>query len=412
MDNNNLSSPCQTLTSRPVLHRAKVVWPISRPAIEDGAVAVAGGVILDVGRFKLLRRQWPTAQVGEQHEGSVLPALINAHAHLDLSALAGQAQSDDGMANWIRSLIAAREGLNATQQERAQAQALASMRTSGTGIVGDISSSASFLEDDNRRTVLACTFVEVFGLHTESLDTALNRLPESAQELVASGRAGVSLAAHAPYTTSASLFKGVKAWGTARAKTVSTHVAESEDEIVFLRTGQGPLKDLLEERGMDPGQWRPPDCGGVAYLDRLGFLDPLSLCVHVVQVSQEEIHLLKGSGAGVCLCPRSNLFLGHGLPPVERFLEAGISCALGTDSLASNYDLNLFKEMAVLMDQCGIGPDTALAMATLYGARNLGMAGLYGSLEKGKKWLAIRIAATDSEAMVASGCEGALEWLE
>ena len=184
-----------------------------------------------------------------------------------------------------------------------------------------------------------------------------------------------------------------------------------KEEILFLRTGKGPLKDLLEERGMEPDQWRPPECGGVAYLDRLGFLDSLSLCVHVVHVSQEEIQLLKRSGAGVCLCPRSNLFLGHGIPPVARLLEAEIPCGLGTDSLASNHDLNLFKEMAVLVDQCGIGPDTVLAMATLHGARNLGMAGLYGSLEKGKRWLAIRVMAMDSGTIVATGCEGALEWL-
>jgi cytosine/adenosine deaminase-related metal-dependent hydrolase len=96
---------------------------------------------------------------------------------------------------------------------------------------------------------------------------------------------------------------------------------------------------------------------------------------------------------------------------VAQFLEAEINCGLGTDSLASNDDLNLFKEMAVLLDQCGIRPDTALAMATLHGARNLGMAGLYGSLEKGKSWLAIRVAAKDSETIIAAGCEGALEWL-
>jgi cytosine/adenosine deaminase-related metal-dependent hydrolase len=285
------------------------------------------------------------------------------------------------------------------------------MRTFGTGIIGDINSSGSFLENDNQQAVLTRTFVEVFGLHVERLETALNRLPEPAQERVGVDQEEVSLAVHAPYTASASLFREVKAWGAARGKIVSTHVAESEEEILFLRTGKGPLKDLLEERGMEPDQWRPPECGGVAYLDRLGFLDSLSLCVHVVHVSREEIQLLKRSGAGVCLCPRSNLFLGHGMPPVARLLEAEIPCGLGTDSLASNDDLNLFKEMAVLVGHCGIGPDTVLAMATLHGARNLGMAGLYGSLEKGKRWLAIRVAATDSETIVAAGCEGALEWL-
>jgi cytosine/adenosine deaminase-related metal-dependent hydrolase len=374
-------------------------------------VAVAEGVIWDVGPFHLLRRHWPEAQVSEQDEGAVLPALVNTNAHLDLSAMAGQVKPEGGMADWIRRLIAARERLSADQQEQAHLKALASMRTFGTGIIGDINSSASFLKEEDQGAVLALTFVEVLGLHVKSLHSGLNTLPEPAQQLVAHGREGLSLAAHAPYTTSAALFREVKAWGAARAKVVSTHVAESEEEIIFLRTGKGPLGDLLEERGMDPGRWKPPRCGGVAYLDRLGFLDSLSLCVHVVHVSEAEIHVLKRSGAGVCCCPRSNIFLGNGLPPVARYLETGIPCSLGTDSLASNDDLNLFEEMAVLINQCGLRPDTVLAMATLHGARNLGMAGLYGSLEKGKRWLAFRVAATNSETIVAAGCEGALQWL-
>jgi cytosine/adenosine deaminase-related metal-dependent hydrolase len=315
------------------------------------------------------------------------------------------------MADWIRRLIAAREKLSADQQEQAHTEALASIRAFGTGIIGDINSSAGLFMADNQGTVLTRTFVEVLGMGIDSLRQALNRLSEADQQLMASGREELSLAPHAPYTTSASLFREVKAWGKARAKIVSTHVAESEEEIIFLRTGKGPLRDLLEERGMVPGQWQAPGCGGVAYLEQLGFLDNLSLCVHVVQVSQEEIDLLKRSGAGVCLCPRSNLFLGNGLPPVAEFLKEEIPCGLGTDSLASNEDLNLFKEMAVLVDYCGVSPETALAMGTLHGARSLGMAGLYGSLEKGKRWLAIRVFARDSETTIEAGCEGALQWL-
>ncbi len=410
------ASPCQEaprlrvpVSPRPVIHRGELVLPITRPPIENGAVVVAEGVILDVGPFHLLRRQWPAAQVSEQEEGSVLPALVNIHAHLDLSALAGKVKPEGGMADWIRSLIAARERVSAALQEEAHFKALASMRASGTGIVGDINSSAASLKSQDR--VLTRTFVEVLGLHVEGLRRALYSLPETAQQLMDSGLEEVSLAAHAPYTASASLFREVKAWGSTRAKIVSAHVAESEEEIVFLHSGKGPLRDLLEERGMDPGRWQPPGCGGVSYLDRLGFLDCLSLCVHVVHIGDEEINLLKRSGAGVCLCPRSNLFIGNGLPPVAHILDAGIPCGLGTDSLASNDDLNLFREMAVLVDQCGTRPDTVIAMATLNGARNLGMAGLYGSLEKGKRWLAIRVAATDSEAIVAAGCAGALQWL-
>ena len=397
--------------SRPVLHRARLVVPITQPAIEDGAVVVADGIILEVGPFQQLRRQWLEAPARDHGEVVLLPALVNGHAHLDLSGLAGQVQTRDSMAEWIRSLLTARERLSQSQLEQARLQSLASLHAFGTGIVGDIDSSATFAGEDSDGTLVVRTFVELFGLQIESLEAAMDRLPQPARRILANGQENVSLAVHAPYTASESLLRQAKDWTSERAKVVSVHAAESEEEILFLRTGKGPLRDLLEERGMEPGRWQPPGCGAVTYLDRLGFLDALSLCVHVVQVSEEEIHLLQRSRAGVCLCPRSNLFIGNGLPPVRQFLDAGVHCAIGTDSLASNTDLNLFEEMTVLVDQCGIGPDVVLAMATFHGARNLGLTSHYGSLEKNKRWLAIRVAATDIESVIAAGCQGALEWL-
>jgi cytosine/adenosine deaminase-related metal-dependent hydrolase len=414
----NLYSPRQPapesqrrLDVRPVLNRARLVVPIAQPAIEDGAVVVADGLILDVGPFHQLRRHWLEAPAKDHGETALLPALVNGHAHLDLSGLSGQVQAEGSMAEWIRNLLAARERLDPVQLEEARLESLASLRALGTGIVGDIDSSASFTGADTDGTFIVRTFVELLGLQTESIAAAMERLPDSALKVLENGQEDVSLAAHAPYTTSAPLLREVKAWTSARAKVVSIHAAESEQETMFLHTGKGPIRDLLEERGMDPDKWQPPGCGAVTYLEELGFLDSLSLCVHVVQVSQEEIQLLQRSGATVCLCPRSNLFMEHGLPPVNRLLEAGIPCAIGTDSLASNTDLNLFEEMAVLLDHCKLDPNVVLTMATFYGASNLGMASHYGSLEKGKRWLAIRVAATEIESIIASGRQGELAWL-
>jgi len=315
------------------------------------------------------------------------------------------------MAEWIRTLLAAREQLGEDHLEQARALALDSLGVFGTGIVGDINSSGSFSTGQPNDMVITQTFLEIFGLHTENLEVAIDRLPPAARNLLVDSQESVSLAAHAPYTTSGPLLKQIKEWGTARAKVISVHAAESEEEIHFLHSGQGPLRDLLEERGHEPDKWEPPGCGAVTYLERLGFLDPLTICVHAVQLSKEEVQILQSSGAGVCLCPRSNLFIGHGLPPVNQFLQAQISCSIGTDSLASNADLNLFEEMAVLMEECSISPEVVLTMATLNGARNLGMASRYGSLEKGKRWLAIRVAATDSEGIIAAGRQGASEWV-
>jgi len=137
-----LSSPRRT-DSRPVLHRARLVVPISQPAIEDGAVVVADGVILDVGPFKLLRRQWLEASARDHDETTLLPALVNAHVHLDLSGLAGHVQAPGSMAEWIRSVLASKEEVDKDHMDRARAQALSSLHAFGTGIVGDINSSGN-----------------------------------------------------------------------------------------------------------------------------------------------------------------------------------------------------------------------------------------------------------------------------
>jgi cytosine/adenosine deaminase-related metal-dependent hydrolase len=397
--------------ARPVLHRARLVIPITQPPIEDGAVVVAEGRIMDLGPFPLIRRQWPEASARDHDETALFPALVNGHAHLDLSALAGRIQSKGGMAEWIRSLLEVREQFDEDHLEKARASARDSLRAFGTGIVGDISSSGILPGGELNDVVITHTFVEVFGLHCQSLEVAIDQLPPGTRRSLADNQERVSLAAHAPYTTSATLLRQVKEWGTAREKIISIHAAESEEEILFLHSGQGPLRALLEERGHEPDRWDVPGCGTITYLDRLGFLDSRTLCVHAVHVSEEELQILQRSGAGVCLCPRSNLFIGHGLPPVQQLLEAHITCSIGTDSLASNADLNLFEEMTVLMEECSIHPDVVLTMATLNGARNLGMASQYGSLEKGKRWLAIRVAATDSEGIITAGRQGALAWV-
>ena len=283
--------------SRPVLHRARLVVPIIQPPIEDGAVVVANGVILDVGPFKLLRRQWLEAPARDHAETALLPALVNAHVHLDLSGLAGQVEPMGSMAEWIRSLLATREQFDEDHLEKARVLALDALRAFGTGIAGDIVSSGICSGGLPGDIIIVQRFLEVFGLHTQSLEVAIDQLRPTARQILTDNQESVSLAAHAPYTTSASLLRQVKEWGAARAKVISVHAAESEEEILFLHSGQGPIRDLLEERGHEPSQWEVPGCGTVTYLDRLGFLDSLTLCVHAVQLSKEEVQVVQRSGA-------------------------------------------------------------------------------------------------------------------
>jgi cytosine/adenosine deaminase-related metal-dependent hydrolase len=166
---------------------------------------------------------------------------------------------------------------------------------------------------------------------------------------------------------------------------LSIHVAESEEESQFLRDGTGPFKDFLVERdAWEPG-WKAPGMTPVAYLDRLGVLTPRTLAVHCIHIDHQDLSRLQARGVTVVTCPRSNQRLGVGKAPVAKLMASGIPVALGTDSLASSPDLDVFTEVAHLrQDHPGLSPAAALRIATLNGARALGLATQLGSIEAGK----------------------------
>ncbi|MBI4531981.1 MAG: amidohydrolase family protein, partial [Candidatus Latescibacteria bacterium] len=155
-----------------------------------------------------------------------------------------------------------------------------------------------------------------------------------------------------------------------------------------------PVGRWVGEESGGEGGWSPPGMTPVRYLDQLGLLRPRTIVVHAVCVDDDDVLLLSERGVSVCLCPRSNLRTGVGPPPVRKLVAAGVHTALGTDSLASNGDLDLRKEMAALS---GVAPDlpssAILRMATLGGARALGFDHRIGSLEPGKEARLIAITA-------------------
>ena len=157
--------------------------------------------------------------------------------------------------------------------------------------------------------------------------------------------AWVSAAAHAPYSVSAALFRAIAAWNTARSGLQTVHLAESQAEIDFLARGNGFFEDLLKRRGRWVPDFQSPGLSPPAYLDRLEFLGPRTLTVHGTRLTAADCDLLAGTGTWLVLCPRANRYTGAGAPPVPELLQAGVNLALGTDSLAGNWDLNLFGEM-------------------------------------------------------------------
>ena len=189
---------------------------------------------------------------------------------------------------------------------------------------------------------------------------------------------------------------------------MSIHVGESSDEIAFLRNATGAWRELLYRLGAWNDRWEPPGCGPVEYLDRLGLLSDRLLAVHGTQLTNGELSRLATADATLVTCPRSNRWTGAGTPPIERFYSSGVRVAIGTDSLASVEDLNLFREVAYVRDLAPHVPARQiLASATIAGAIALGFNKEFGTIEPGKRaaLIAVRVPSgvEDVEEYLVSG---------
>jgi cytosine/adenosine deaminase-related metal-dependent hydrolase len=227
------------------------------------------------------------------------------------------------------------------------------------------------------------------------------------------------LAAHAPFSVGRAAFAALDA--AIRASfdgPRSIHLAESSDELEFLLTGRGAWRDLLERVGRWVPGWVPPACGPVDYLDRVGWLRPGLIVVHGVQLTDAELALLVGRGVTLVTCPRSNVWTGVGPPPIDRFIRSGVRLALGTDSLASTPDLNLFAELELMRRLApSVSARRLLACATIRGAEALGFADELGQIAPGRRaaLIAVRVPrdVSDVEEYLVGGiAPDQVTWLE
>ena len=375
-----------------IVYAAKHLLPVASTPISNGAVLVHDGRIVAFGRRKDVVKAHPGAEVRDLGEVVILPGLVNAHTHVELSFMNGVPPAGGTFMTWLRDLMARRPGIDAGAAAEAATKALETMLLRGTVAVGDIANGAWAAPLLARSGLRGLAFHEIFGFaasDTESiLDAAAQRLESIDADpdvLAARDRFTTVLTPHAAHTTSFPLLKALGGRAVASGEMLSIHVAESEEESQLLRDGTGPFKDFLIERGAWDPAFKAPGQTPVEYLERLGVLTPRTLAVHCVHLDHQDISRLQARGVTVVTCPRSNQRLGVGKAPVPKLLSSGIQVALGTDSLASAPDVDVFTEVAHLrQEHPGLSPAAALRIATLNGARALGIAKDLGSIEEGK----------------------------
>lgn len=404
----------------PIIHRAEWVVPVSAPAVRNGAVAVCGGRIADAGSFSSLRKSYPGAEMKDHGRAALFPALVNAHTHLELSALEGRIPFPQrGFRKWLEFLFSLRAGAEEGFAEDGLRTGMKRLFDTGTALCGDITNGGALIDPASVKVPERQVFLELLGFNLESIAAAL---PKEAVEAGAGKRDSAgspALVPHSVYSVSPAIIAECGRWTRKHGLPFSIHVAEHPEEIEFLQTGGGFCRELLEMLGRWEPKWTPPGQSPVEYLDGLGVLDSRTLMVHAVHMTDSDWEIAARRGCTAVFCPRSNANIGAGRPRVEKAISLGINCALGTDSLASNTDLNLFAEAAFLLaGHPSIDPERAIGMVTVNPARALGREGIWGSIEPGAKAtiLAVDIPSEVDEsklyeALIHAGKEGAWKWI-
>jgi aminodeoxyfutalosine deaminase len=397
-------------------YRAAWVLPIDRAPIKDGIVEVQDERITAVLAPGTRHRHDRLTDLGNV---AIMPGLINAHTHLELSWMRGRVPPAHSFSDWVKTLFAVRgrpDGAMSSEQVSAIHDGVAEARAAGTIAVGDISNSLASVGPMQQAGLDGVVFHELLGFKERDGALVTATRPLRAAAIAAGAR--LSLAPHAPYSTSLELFHAIRnAVNDSSCPIMSVHLGESPEEVELLQSGTGPWRGILEMIGAWRDDWTIPACDPVSYLDRHAMIDGRTLLAHGVQFDERALGRVAEIGATLVTCPRSNHWVGVGYPSIERFYRSGVKLAVGTDSLASVDDLNVFSELKQMRWLAPSVPASKiLASATQVGADALGLGHDLGSLTPGKRAAMIAVAlpaaVDDVEEYLLGGVEPSrIQWV-
>jgi cytosine/adenosine deaminase-related metal-dependent hydrolase len=369
--------------------RARAVLPVSRPPIENGAVLISENRIARVGRWSDFSSEKAGGEIFDLGDSILLPGLVNAHCHLDYTNMAGLWPPPKTFVDWIPLMLAAKAEWSYTDYAKSWLGGAQMLLRTGTTTSADIEAVPELLPDVWNATPLRVfSFLEMTGIRArreprEILHEAVEKIDSLSHE-----RSRALLSPHAPYSTSPELLRLCAEAAREKKLRITTHVAESEQEFEMFAHAHGEMFHWLQRNGRDTN-----DCGfgsPVQHLELAGLLGENLVAVHANVLAPGDAGLLGKRGVHVVHCPRSRDYFGHPRFPRKQLAEAGVNICLGTDSLATTRNvgkekpgLNLFEEMRMLaVNDRELLPKEILQMATINGARALGMSAQIGELSE------------------------------
>ncbi len=402
--------------------RARTVVTMDGPLIDDGAVAVSELRIIDVGKFDEIKKR-NADEIVDLGEQALLPGLINAHCHLDYTCLRGKIPPQKTFADWIRAINAEKASLSPGDYLSSINEGFAEAKRFGTTTVANLTAFPDLVPEIHA-PIRTWWFAELIDV----------RAPERASEIADLAIESLKLAPnwglapHALFTASKNLYERCEEIARRQNVLLTTHLAESREEMEMFRDASGPLYEFLKSIG-----WPMDDCGNGTPLELfLGALGPPPpgtgsavasgralpqwIVAHLNELTQSDFELLEKSNMQfhVVHSPRSHDYFKHSQFPFKRLHSLGFNICLGTDSLASNENLSLFAEMrAFQRREPGISPDEILKMVTVNPAIALHQENTLGRIRPG--FCADLIAVPCSQGADLFGeimeFDGSIDWM-
>jgi len=313
-------------------------------------------------------------------DAELMPGLVNCHTHLELTHLGGGAQHDEPeFLTWIRRIRELKETTSAEAFSEAAVAGIRDCWARGVTCIAETGSTGAVMRALHDLGGRGIVYQEVFGPDPAQCSGTMAELESTIRGLrpLATAQLALGISPHAPYTVSGPLYEAVAQFARVEQLPIAVHVAESKEETALVRDGDGPFAVALRARGISV------DARGaspITYLMQRGVITSGTLCIHCVQADEADIELLRVLRASVAHCPRSNAAHRHGRLPIELLRKAGVPVGLGTDSVVSVGELDLWAEA----ETAGLTGDAALRALTIEGARALGWEAEIGSLELGK----------------------------
>tara|TARA_B100000315_G_scaffold251296_1_gene285828 strand:+ start:9419 stop:10651 length:1233 start_codon:yes stop_codon:yes gene_type:complete len=363
---------------------AKYILPVTSPVIQNGSILIKNGKIQFIGR----ESDCPHAhdQVSCYPDHLIMPGLVNAHTHLSLSRLKNKIKSGIAFNSWIKEIISYNESLTEVDEKDASKEGIKNLIATGTTTIGDISRSGFSTDVMQSMRVRGVVFLEIIGFKKSMKEDQMNRVHELLWNCKGDGLVKCGLSPHATYSVSPQLIKLSYRLANVKKLPLVMHIAETKEELEFIEKGEGALRKLLESLDRWEPQWKPQKISPIKYLENSGALKGIT-GVHLNHINDEDLKIIKKNNVSVVCCPKSNRwFERERSQHLAKFLENNINVAIGTDSLASNETLNMFEELILIKKQLSeMSYETLLKMATINGARALGLEKEVGSLQTGKK---------------------------